>query len=100
MMSRSEIDNLVAEHGFTLWATVRTGGDKVEYQYMSNLYGINLWVDPETLEFRMGWIIPHSVLRVECPPCSPITNEPHFVNMLKKVKRVVRILSREEPFGE
>lgn len=100
MMDRKEIDSLVAEHGFVLWATARMSRDKVEYQYMDGLWGINLWVDPETLEFRMEWLIPHSVLRVKCPPCSPITNEPHFVSMLNKVKRVVRILSREEPFGE
>lgn len=98
MLTRAVIDELVKDYGFTLWATERAG-NKVEYHYMETLYGINLWVNLDTREFRMEWMIPHSIFSVKCPLCSPITNEEHFVKMLRKFKRVVRILSREEPFA-
>lgn len=97
-LSRDVIDEFVKDYGFTLWSTERAG-NSVEYHYMESLYGINLWVNSDTKDFRMEWIIPHSTFTVKCPTCSPITSEEHFVKMLRKFKRAVRCLFYEELYS-
>ena len=85
-MSKEEIRDLAEKRGFSLWATL--GGRKL--QMMDN-YGINLIVDPETQEFELAWAIPKSIFQINCPKCSPFSNEEHFNNMYRKFKQVIRI---------
>lgn len=85
-MSKEETRELAEKRGFSLWATL--GGRKL--QMMDN-YGINLIVDPETQEFELAWAIPKSIFQINCPKCSPFSNEEHFNNMYRKFKQVVRI---------
>lgn len=99
-MQRIEIDTLLETYGFNLWSTERTGRDTREYHYMESRYGINLWVNPDTKEFRMEWIIPHTVFTLKCPKCSPFTNREHFEKMLMRFKKQVRILFEEATYGE
>ena len=92
-MSKEEIRELAEKRGFSLWATL--GGRKLQ---MMDSYGINLIVDPETQEFELAWVIPKSIFQINCPKCSPFSNEEHFNNMYRKFKQVVRIY--KEAIGE
>lgn len=99
MLTRDQVDTLVNNHGFILWATERKGSE-VEYHYMERRYGINLWVNPETQTFRMECMINHSLFSLKCPECSPISNEDHFGKMLRRFKKAVRVMVYHNPFGE
>ena len=85
-MSKEETRELAEKRGFSLWATL--GGRKLQ---MMDHYGINLIVDPETQEFELAWGIPRSIFQINCPKCSPFSNEEHFNNMYRKFKQIVRI---------
>lgn len=85
-MSKEETRELAEKRGFSLWATL--GGRKLQ---MMDHYGINLIVDPETQEFELVWGVPKSIFQINCPKCSPFSNEEHFNNMYRKFKQIVRI---------
>ena len=85
-MNKEEIRELAEKRGFSLWATL--GGKKLQ---MMDRDGINLSVDPETLEFELAWVIPKSIFQISCPKCSPFTNEEHFDKMYRKFKQTIRI---------
>lgn len=83
-------DTLYERYGFSVWAIIRQGESRI-HQFMDK-QGINLFVNFDTGEFYMKWLIPHTVFTIECPNCSPISNVVHFEKMYEKFKRYVAIL--------
>ena len=88
-------NTLYEKYGFSQWATLNRNGSRI-IQFMDKL-GINLFVDFETGEFYMKWLIPKSIFTIECPRCSPISNIAHFEKMYDKFKQIV--LSQEVNHG-
>lgn len=85
------IDAILQKEGFTRWSTERAE-NCVEYHYWDNFYGINLWVNPDTEEFRFEWAVPCTIFSIKCPKCSPITNAEHFTKMLFRFRECVKIM--------
>lgn len=85
------LDIFLQKEGFCKWSTERLG-NCVEYHYLDNFYGINLWVNPDTEEFRFEWMIPCTIFSIKCPVCSPITNIEHFTKMLSRFREYIKIM--------
>lgn len=94
-MSRDQIMDFVEQYGFILWSTERGRGDVV-YHFMDKEYGINLWVNADTLSFWFEWMIPNTIFRVKSPELSPLSNKKHFEKMLERFKDPVMVLYRND----
>ncbi|MBY6948393.1 hypothetical protein [Clostridium botulinum] len=91
-MDKKEIEDLMEQRGFTLWATL---GNK-KLQFLSNNDNtdlvINCIINPETEEFEFKYLVSKSVMQLVNPKCSPFTNKKHFEGMLNKFMRAVEEL--------
>lgn len=79
-----EIKILAEKRRFTLWATISG-----RYLQFMDRFGINLIVEIETGEFELKWSIPKSIFTVECPSCSPFSNDEHFYKIYRKFKHTI-----------
>lgn len=82
-------DTLYEKYEFSELAVIRNGESRI-HQFMDK-QGINLFVNFDTGEFYMKWLIPNTIFKIECPKCSPISNVEHFEKMYKKFKLCVNI---------
>lgn len=83
-MGKEEIRKLAHDRGFTLWAII--GG--ITYQFMDDI-GINLFVNTTDENFKMMYLVPHSIFRLECPDCSPFGSNTHFEKLYRKFRKEV-----------
>ena len=83
-MTKDEVKALAEKRGFTLWGIYGDG----RLQFMDR-YGINITVLPETASFELGWLVPKSIFRIDCPSCSPFDNDEHFYKIYRKFKLTV-----------
>ncbi|MBY6918154.1 hypothetical protein [Clostridium botulinum] len=91
-MDKKEIEDLIEERGFMLWATL--GGKNLQFlsKNDNNDLVINCIIYPETKEFEFKYLVPYSVIQLVNPKCSPFTDEKHFNKMLNKFMEVVNKL--------
>ena len=82
------LDELAKQFEFTLWATMNTEQGKA-YQYMDPI-GINVIFNEWDQSFELKWLIPKSIFTIECPTCSPYTNQEHFQKIYLKFWRTIR----------
>lgn len=80
-------EKLYSKYRLTQWATFRQG-DEVLNQFIDDI-GINVFINFDTQEFWMEYMIPRSIFSVKCPKCSPISNEEHFDKMYSKFKNCI-----------
>ena len=75
---------LAKKRGLDLWATFGDG----RLQFMDN-YGINFIINPQNDSFELSWMIPNTIFTINCPSCSPFSDDNHFHKFYRKFKRVV-----------
>lgn len=85
MVNKEKIKELAQLRGFTLWA--RIGQNRLQFM---DCHGINLFVDVDTKNFELQWLVPRSIFAIQCPSCSPFDNEEHFQKIYKKFCAVVQ----------
>lgn len=86
-MTRAEAEQLINQRGLTVWANVRNG-DKHIMQCMDDL-GINVFVDYESDEFSIEWMIPQSIFRVTSGKMSPFSRDDHYNKMMTRMKEII-----------
>ena len=89
------LKELAKEFELTLWSTASTEKGK-SYQYMDHI-GINIIFNEWDQSFELKWLIPKSIFTIECPSCSPYTNEEHFKHIYLKFWRTIRAWNSNMP---
>jgi hypothetical protein len=94
-MNNTEIKELMNKRGFVLWATY--GDDNLHFlsKNEDNDLVINCIIYPKTKEFEFKYVVPHSIMQLINPKCSPFTNGKHFLKMLEKFMSVVNKINEE-----
>lgn len=91
-MDKKEIEDLMEQRGFMLWATL--GGKNLQFLSKNDNKDlvINCIINPETKEFEFKYLVPYSVMQLVNPKCSPFDDEKHFNGMLRKFMKAVEEL--------
>lgn len=79
--------DIIEKYGLTLWSTANTAKGK-SYQYM-DFDGINVIINEWDKSFQLKWLIPRSIVTIECPVCSPYDHPGHFDRMYRQFNNVV-----------
>lgn len=85
-VSKNKIQKWLTEKGFTRWAVYH--GSNTD-QYM-DADGVNLWINWESGNFRMEWMIPHSIFRIVSGDMFPVWKLDHLERMYNRFLREVR----------
>ncbi len=89
------IEEIASKFEFTLWSTSNTSQGK-SYHYMDPI-GINIIFNDWDQSFELKWLIPKSIFTIECPSCSPYTNQEHFQRIYLKFWRTIRAWNSNMP---
>jgi Zn ribbon nucleic-acid-binding protein len=85
--SRIKLQEIIDKYGLTLWSTANTAKGK-SYQYM-DFDGINVIINDWDKSFQFKWLVPKSIMTIECPTCSPYDYPNHFDRTYKRFQEVV-----------
>lgn len=92
------MERLAEKFELTLWSTCSNTQGK-SYIYMDPL-GINIIFNDWDQSFEFKWMIPKSIFTIECPNCSPYTNEEHFTRLYLKFWKMIRNFQINMPGGK
>lgn len=84
---RPTLDELVEQFGLTLWSTTNSVQGKSR-QYM-DYGGVNVIINEWDKSFQLKWLVPKSIITIECPLCSPYDYPHHFERTYKRFQEVV-----------
>lgn len=84
-MTSTEVQSIAEQRGFTLSAIVNVGNKQNTRFIFIDKDSITLIVDRNN-NFKFSYLIPHSIFSLECPECSPFTNNKHFGALYKKFR--------------
>lgn len=87
-MTKEIIEKLATKFNLTQWSVCSNSSGKY-YVYMDPI-GINVVFNEADNSFEFKWMIPQSIFVIECPSCSPYTNEEHFSRLYLKFWRMIR----------
>lgn len=89
-MLPQEVDRLMEKRGFTLGARTGSGMRMYSYTDVEKDPKMLVQVIPDRDEFRIVYMNPHSINRIETPWCSPIQSKEQFKRILVGVKKWAR----------